>query len=114
MLNKAQAARLTDTAHWFRFWMPYQFQRIQQGSRRHIYLPLNRNYKPLGHTGRDHVDYEEYAAQAVVFGRDPHGFRDVWTDPEQLFLYNDSPASRVDYFDRYERLMSRHPKALKD
>src|SRR5438552_14461888 len=33
---------------WFRYSMPYQFVRLSPSGRAHIYLPLNRNYKPLG------------------------------------------------------------------
>lgn len=28
--------------------------------RKHVYLPLNRNYKPLGVTARDRLDYMSY------------------------------------------------------
>jgi hypothetical protein len=55
-------------------------------------------------------------AQAVVFRLDPHTFEGVWFDPvgtavglqrPRLLLYDDTPESRMDYFTRFERLMTR-------
>jgi hypothetical protein len=87
--------------------MPYQFVKVESRRHRHLYLPLNRNYKPLGQISAEHVRHEDYTAQAVIFQSDPHRIRNVWTDPEQLYLYNDAPSSRSDYFARYEKLLSR-------
>lgn len=107
MLTRVEARGLTKTGHWFKFWMPYRFEKIEVKSRKHAYLPVNRNYKPLGYLGHKRVDYQDYAAQAVVFSSDPHQFPGIWTDSEGLFLYNDDPDSRADYFARFERLMCR-------
>jgi hypothetical protein len=46
----------------------------------HIWLPLNRNYKPLGVIPRDWVEYEDYVGQAVCFAKDPRGFVGLWDD----------------------------------
>ena len=87
--------------------MPYHFVKLPSRRYKHLYLPVNRNYKPLGYLGDEHVDYEMYSSQAVPFRRDPHCIQGVWTDPERLFLYSSSPSSRADYFARLERLMRR-------
>ena len=43
-----------------------------------------------------------------MFSADPSTFKGMWfaTTPH-LYLYNDAPTSRVDYFERFERLMAR-------
>ena len=107
MLNRADAKRLTQGAHWFRFWMPYQFVKLPSRRYKHLYLPVNRNYKPLGYLGDEHIDYEMHSSEAVMFRRDPHYIQGVWTDPEHLYLYDSNPNSRADYFARLERLMRR-------
>lgn len=77
----------------------------------HVYPPVNRGLKPLGVAGQGCVRWHDCAAQAVVFRSDPHGFDGVWIDPvgttPGLFLYDDTPESRMDYFARFERLMAR-------
>jgi hypothetical protein len=114
MMNEKQARGLTHIGtkqggtHFFRLFMPYAFQRIDHPTRRHVFMPLNRDYKPLGHERRVHVDYEALAAtHAVAFQRDPASLTDVWTrvDGTTLWLYNDSIDSRRDYFERLARLM---------
>lgn len=103
--------RLTIRNQWFRVWMPYQFIPMDVSDAKHVYLPLNRNYKPLGYgTPRQTqpwVDYKDYLHQAVVFERDPHGFKGVWEDAEGLYLYNDNSDTQATYFARIEKLMSR-------
>jgi hypothetical protein len=110
-MNETQAQNLTGFDRWFRYWMPYQFVPLKIEGRKHVYLPLNRDYKPLGVTARDDfVNYDDFKHQAVVFAKDPHGFEDVWTNAEGLYLYKDNPRSRVDYFVRLDRLLSRSVK----
>jgi hypothetical protein len=106
------SAALTD--HWFERWMPYCFHKLPGVVRyKHVYLPLNDHYKPLGQVGRKRVRYEDYAAQAVIFYRDPMTFEGVWTatSDDKLWLYEDT-ASRVDYFERLGRLMSHKVRAV--
>ena len=105
-------AELTQGGHWFRFWLPYKFEKLESPKRKHVYLPLNRNYKPLGITSRDHVDYAAYMHQAVVFASDPTKFTGVWHDPKGLWLYDDTSNSRVDYFERLSRLTDRTMKLV--
>ena len=40
-----RARRLTRNDQWFRHWMPYCFKELEVEGRKHVYLPLNRDYK---------------------------------------------------------------------
>ena len=40
-----RARRLTRNDQWFRHWMPYCFTELEVEGRKHVYLPLNRDYK---------------------------------------------------------------------
>jgi len=99
----------------FRVAMPYCFHKMDAPGAKHVYLPLNRNYKPLGFAGprgssshQSWVDYKDYLHQAVVFSRDPSTFADIWTKTTPfLYLYSDSSATQATYFQRLEKLMSR-------
>ena len=114
-----EASLLTRNKHFFRFFMPYVFQRLE-GCGTNVFLPLNRDYKPLGQTTREHVDYDDFVTGAAKFARDPMTLKELWTraDPELglMWLYDDDPASRVDYFRRLEALMTKSitPAILKD
>jgi len=114
-VNSKEAANLANQDQWFRYWMPYHFQRLDDDKHKHVYLPVNRDYKPLGVTKRDeHLNYDDYRHQAVVFSRDPNTYTDVWVEGRQpLFLYNDGAGSRMDYFERLQRLMSRSKLLVK-
>jgi hypothetical protein len=114
-MDKEAASALGAYDHWFRHWMPWTFVRLGTGEE-HIYLPVNRGLKPLGATGHGCVRWRDYAAQAIVFRSDPHTFEGVWIDlagtapglpRPRLLLYDDTPESRMDYFSRFERLMTR-------
>lgn len=102
-------SELAQSDRWFRYWMPYTFHKLDHPRLKHVYLPLNRNYKPLGITSREGVRYEDFIGQAIAFAQDPSGFKDVWDDttPKGLFLYADSPNTRTDYFERLGRLLSK-------
>lgn len=124
-MNESQASDLTYGAPrtYFHLWMPYLFRRVECPGKKHVFLPLNRDYKPLGYLGRDHVDYEAMAAShGVSFTRDPLTFEGIWTandldrpESEGLFwLYNDHPRSRTDYFQRFEKLMIKGIKVVAD
>lgn len=116
-MTRDQAAALTSgrgiarTPTFFKVWMPYLYQRVEVPGRKHAFLPLNRDYKPLG-VRRDagFVDYEEMAARcAVWFPRDPATLEGVWWNASgsSLWLYDDSVASRLTYFERLEKLLCR-------
>lgn len=93
--------------HWQRYWLPYHFEPMPHPRYKHVYLPLNRQYKPLGIIPAwPHVNYEDYSQQFIRFHRDPHTFKDVWLlDPRgHLFLYDDGEKSRSTYFARLDRL----------
>ena len=93
---------------WFRIWMPYVFMKLDQPG--HVYLPVNRNYKPLGMGKQAQVDYEQYGCRAMTFAANPHSFADIWflniPDKGCAYLYADDPATQRTYFERLERLMS--------
>jgi len=110
-VDQTPAIILPDQDQWFRYWMPYHFKKLEVRGREHVYLPLNRNYKPLGKTSREHVNFEEFSAQAMVFQTDPHAFEHVW-HLEGLYLYDDSARSWSDYFVRLGRLLSQRVQVL--
>ncbi len=100
--------QLSQQDQWFRYWMPYAFEPLAHSTWKHVLLPLNRNYKPLGITSKDHVDYNHYVSQAMVFNFDPAKFDGVWYSKiPHLYLYDDTEASRADYFPRLHKLFSR-------
>ena len=116
-MTRDQAAALTagqgagTTPTFFKVWMPYLYQRVQVSGRKHAYLPLNRDYVPLGFRRQDgFVNYEEVALRhAVYFPRDPAALKDIWWNVRagSFWLYDDSTASRTGYFERLERLLTR-------
>ncbi|MBI4923008.1 MAG: hypothetical protein HY834_14785 [Devosia nanyangense] len=86
--------------------LPYCLVKLD--SPRHIWLPLNRQYKPLGVTSREWVDYDEFVSRAVAFASDPRKWHDVFLphDPGASILYlhrDGQPAS--EYFARLTRLL---------
>ena len=104
-MNCSEVIRLRRNS-WFRVCLPYHYAPLKPApGAKHIYLPVNRNYKPLGIRSREWVDYEEFRAQAVVFATDPHKFEGIWSDLERLYLYSDNYATLTDYFARLEQLM---------
>ncbi|RYY10572.1 MAG: hypothetical protein EON55_16070 [Alphaproteobacteria bacterium] len=116
-MTRDQAAGLTcghgmaSTPTFFKLWMPYLYQKVEVSGRKHAYLPLNRDYVPLGYRrANGFVQYEEVAStHAVYFSRDPSLLKDVWWNVrgDSLWLYDDSVASRLDYFERLQRLLTR-------
>jgi hypothetical protein len=110
MLNEERSRKLTRDNHFFRFFMPYLFQEIP-GIGKNVWLPLNRNYKPLGVISKDWVDYDAFAkTHGVKFAKDPRNLKDIWEHtteaPDMLWLYSDAPSTRRDYFARLEKLMT--------
>ena len=106
-MTELQAVKLTGRSHWFRRWMPYTIVKLEHPDHEHCYLPLNRDYKPLGVSAQEHVDYEAYrASHAICFSSNPADFKRIWHSGG-MFLYNDGPSSLIDYFERLSRLMSR-------
>jgi hypothetical protein len=93
---------------WFHSAMPYAFVRLDRPG--NVWLPLNRDYKPLGIRTTDWVEYDDHADSAIKFARDPSGFPGVWwneqADRSTLYLYSDAPCSRLTYWERLGRLLS--------
>ena len=100
--------------------MPYTLHRLESPRHRHVWLPLNRFYKPLGQPDNKFVNYADFAHQALVFERDPRGFKEVWVGEMgwdgKRWLYDQTVYDKGgmrDYFARLERLMS-HSHAFLD
>jgi hypothetical protein len=94
----------------FKLFMPYLYQRVEVPGRKHAFLPLNRDYQPLGMRREGWTDYQQVAStHAVFFARDPAQLEGVWWNQRDgsFWLYDDSVASRIDYFKRLETLMLR-------
>ncbi len=109
-MSKKQDKRVVDRDQWFRVFMPYTYQKLEGAHRKHFYLPLNNDYKPLGVRCEEEVDYDAYAvSHGVIFRSDPKGFKNVWVG-KALYLYSGHPASLKDYTDRVARLLSRTMK----
>lgn len=85
--------------------LPYCLVKLD--SPKHIWLPLNRRYKPLGVTSRDWVDYNEFVHQACWFSSNPHRWNDIWLDhphADWLYLHQDGQTASQ-YFTRLTRLL---------
>lgn len=114
-MRPGKAALLIGGYDWrvpsyFRLFMPYCIQRMEVPNRKHAFLPLNRDYAPIGMRRLQHLDYDALMpTHGVYFARDPAGIEGVFWNRRgnQLWLYDDSTASKVDYFARLEKLMSR-------
>jgi hypothetical protein len=101
--------------------MPYCFIELQPNGKKKAYLPVNRNYKPLGIASKEWVDYEKFRNQAVIFRSDPKTFRGIWNTVyagdgdghcDMLYLYEDAHTSRTDYFERLEKLALQNMKLV--
>lgn len=120
-MNQKDATALVTGKHsgleptYFKIWMPYLYHRVDHPKLSNVFLPLNRNYKPLGSLTPEFVRYEDYAeSHGVHFARDPVAFKDIWwrSQGAHFWLYDDTPESRTEYFHRLERLMVKCPTML--
>ncbi len=68
------------------------FVHLEDPRRRHVHLPVNRRYKPLGITLRPPTStIMTLRKQAMVFSNDPAAFDDIWARQDGgLWLYNDA------------------------
>ncbi|UEM18993.1 hypothetical protein JL100_018070 [Skermanella mucosa] len=112
MMTDQEAYALTHHDGHFRLVMPYAFIGLEHPVHRHVYLPLNRNYRPLGcprQFGAGLDDIYDYLSQAWVFRRDPTTFTGIWWNSGECFLhlYDDSAESRKDYLNRYAKLLTK-------
>lgn len=103
-----------------RFFLPYCFITLDKHANKtrywneyqYAYLPLNRNYKPLGIVNRVWVNYDDYP-QNMIYSKKPFfEISGVFTKEDKLtkhttffYMYNDGLESRADYFSRLKYLM---------
>lgn len=88
-----------------RSWLPYGAESVDGSTR----ILVNRDYKPVGATSKDHFQYEQFTnLHAVLEPSEFHAF--TWPGATQAFLYYDACppwASRIsasNYRDRLHRL----------
>lgn len=91
--------------------LPYCFIKLDV-PRHNVWLPLGRNYKPIGQRSNERVKYDDYVEQAIEFKRDPGLLKgDIWHKPEQqsrmLWLCNDAPMPPQEYFRRLAIVLTR-------
>ena len=96
--------------------LPYCFAKLKNKAYPHIWLPLNRDYKPLGVLSKEWIDYDDHIASALVFSRDPCKFNNVWQSvySDACYLYNDGTNLDLEYFPRLHRLLSHAHKFYKE
>jgi hypothetical protein len=67
--------------------LPYCLRQLDQSHGEHVYLPVNRHYKPLGQEQHAHGAYEDHAGQAWHFRRDPHEIEGAWSKTDRSYFY---------------------------
>jgi hypothetical protein len=85
--------------------MPYLIQRSGDG-----WLMLGRDYKPIGVTACDWVDYDDFAHQRFKLRVHRLKMEGVWRPEDRAgqddrfwWFYSDNWESYLDYFQRLER-----------
>lgn len=114
MLSVKEKILLTDTDKVLRYFLPYCIHKISS-RKGHVYLPLNREYKPIGVVSKERVDYEAFPHLFVRFARCPSKIKIDWQYKiignggviEKLYFYNDGLKSRGDYFEKYTTVMDK-------
>ncbi len=88
-----------DEAH--RIFMPYCLQRLDSGK----WVVLNRNYKPLGYTKEEWVEYEQYAVPLKISVTEKKKISFDRTTGDTIWLYNDGcvPTSSSEDMQAYSK-----------
>lgn len=97
---------------------PWEFNldAIYPRAREHTYLPLNRDYKPLGMWG-EWVEYIDFPEQFVRFTVAPEKMVGIWLNNTGCiapYLYCDGPETHRTYGERYGRLLNYLSKDWRD
>lgn len=114
MLSVKERILLTDADKVLRYFLPYCIHKISS-HKGHVYLPLNREYKPIGVVSKERVDYEAFSHLFIRFSRCPSKIKIDWQYKivnndgviEKLYFYNDSLKSRSNYFEKYTAVMDK-------
>lgn len=61
-----------------RLWLPYCFRKMEHDKHKYVFLPLNREYKPIGLPYDPWINYENYARNMVVLTRNPEKLEGIW------------------------------------
>jgi hypothetical protein len=90
---------------------PYCLQKTKDGN----WLILNRNYKPLGTTSKEWVDYDDHADRMAIDNRTIAALKklavnDIPDKPDDLglfYFYDDGsmPTESVADWDRYSKIL---------
>ena len=114
-MNKREMIDISDREKALRFMLPYYFHHMPELGK-HIYLPCNRDYKPIGVRGySEWVDYADYKHLMVKFSRDPRLIKGVWKEHSWgLFMYGDLPSSRSCYYQNLAKIMSKCKVFIKE
>jgi hypothetical protein len=105
---------ITDKTKMLRYVLPYCFQKMSNFGK-NVYLPLNRDYKPIGVISSDYVYYDEYRHLFVRFSSCPSKIKGVWHEVSKdrndeiyaFYLYSDKLSSREEYYARLAKVMSK-------
>jgi hypothetical protein len=98
------------------FWhyhLPYKMMNLEHSRTKNLYLPVNRNYKPLGIISGDFVKYDDYIDQAIIFSRPLRENELFWNrrsdgSISEYYLYNDGNCHDfMSYLNRLNLLMKR-------
>ncbi|MFD0724573.1 hypothetical protein [Lysobacter brunescens] len=91
--------------------LPYCLQKTKDGK----WLVLNRNYKPLGVTSKEWVDYDNHPDRIAINARTISALRklaiydipDMPDDPGLFFFYNDGsiPTESPANWNRYAKIL---------
>jgi len=95
--------------------LPYLWVQVSANSP-YIWMPINREYAPLGYGQVSWADYHKHLDKAVIFSRNIVYVKDMWeqiywpednTDRISCYMYKGRLGKKTfpDYFERLARLM---------
>jgi hypothetical protein len=91
---------------WFRVSMPYYMAQLETDDG-YLFLPVNREYKPLGVVADAFVDYDAHRDRALRFKSNPLNDETLWCSTHRSdlgYLYDDRSIDT--YLERLSRLVA--------